>query len=93
MHIVVLREAGIIVRVGSNKTGYWKINIYNYGTAHYGGAFLFGNATKRPIPQTTKRPIPLFGIVLLERQGKGVCGDKIATRSDIMAEKGLRHVI
>ena len=71
MHIVVLREAGIIVRVGSNKTGYWKITIYNYGTAHYGGAFLFGNATKRPIP--------LFGIVFLERQGKGVCGDKIAT--------------
>jgi hypothetical protein len=37
--------------------------------------------------------MPFFGIVLLERQGKGVCGDKIATRSDIMAEKGLRHVI
>ena len=58
MHFVFLREAGIIVRVGSNKTGYWKINIYNYGTAHYGGAFLFGNATKRPIPQTTTQQIP-----------------------------------
>lgn len=52
----------------------------------------------RPNDQSSKRPNdqtsnPLFGIVLLERQGKGVCGDKIATRSDIMAEKGLRHVI
>ena len=26
-HIAYLREAGIIVRVGSNKTGYWKVNI------------------------------------------------------------------
>ena len=56
MHIVFLREAGIIVRVGSNKTGYWKINIYNYGTAHYVGAFLFGNATKRPNDQSPKQP-------------------------------------
>ena len=46
--------------------------------------------TNPPNNQTSNA---LFGIVLLERQGKGVCGDKIATRSDIMAEKGLRHVI
>ena len=26
-HIAILREAGLIVRVGSNKTGYWKVNI------------------------------------------------------------------
>ena len=26
-HISTLREAGLIVRVGSNKTGYWKVNI------------------------------------------------------------------
>ena len=26
-HIAILREAGIIVRVGSNKTGYWKVTI------------------------------------------------------------------
>ena len=26
-HIATLREAGLIVRVGSNKTGYWKVNI------------------------------------------------------------------
>ena len=26
-HIAILREAGLIVRVGSNKTGYWKVNL------------------------------------------------------------------
>ena len=26
-HIATLREAGLIARVGSNKTGYWKVNI------------------------------------------------------------------
>ena len=26
-HIATLREVGLIVRVGSNKTGYWKVNI------------------------------------------------------------------
>ena len=26
-HISILREAGLIVRVGSNKTGYWKVTI------------------------------------------------------------------
>ncbi len=26
-HIAILREAGLIVRVGSKKTGYWKVNI------------------------------------------------------------------
>lgn len=26
-HIATLRGAGLIVRVGSNKTGYWKVNI------------------------------------------------------------------
>ena len=26
-HIATLREAGLIVRVGSNKTGYWKVTI------------------------------------------------------------------
>ena len=53
-----------------------------------GGAFSYGK-----IGQLDNWTNALFGIVLLERQGKGVCGDKIATRSDIMAEKGLRHVI
>ena len=28
-HISILREAGLIVRVGSNKTGYWKVTIDN----------------------------------------------------------------
>lgn len=28
-HIATLREAGLIVRVGSNKTGYWKVTIDN----------------------------------------------------------------
>ena len=26
-HISVLKSLGLIVRVGSNKTGYWKVNI------------------------------------------------------------------
>ena len=26
-HIATLKEAGLIVRVGSNKTGYWEVNL------------------------------------------------------------------
>ena len=26
-HIATLKQAGLIVRVGSNKTGYWKVNM------------------------------------------------------------------
>ena len=26
-HISILKSLGVIVRVGSNKTGYWKVNI------------------------------------------------------------------
>lgn len=86
MHIVFLREAGIIVRVGSNKTGYWKINIYNYGTAHYGGAFSYGK-----IGQLDK--CPFRNSIVGQSREKVVCGDKIATGSDIMAEKRVRHII
>jgi hypothetical protein len=51
--------------VWANKTGYWKINIYNYGTAHYGGAFFYGK-----IGQLDNWTNALFGIVLLDRAGK-----------------------
>ncbi len=26
-HLNALKQAGVIIRVGSNKTGYWKVNI------------------------------------------------------------------
>ena len=60
----------------------------------YGGAFLFGNATKRPIPQTTKRQMPFWGFMIMWflHRGRAVCAfsykRKISGEND-----GIREMV